>query len=435
MEKRKLGIKEWFFLWSLGVVGQLCWNIENVWFNTFVYKKISPDPSIITWMVAVSATATTIATFLMGALSDRVGKRRPFIGWGYIAWGLFTIAFGLTQYLTSILENRFAVLVAVVVAADSIMSFFGSTGNDASFSAWTTDLLDEGNRGQIGAAVAIHPVLGTIVGTILGGVIIESFGYLAFFTTMGAVVIFMGVLSLLFLDEPKKEKQKDKPFLKQFLSAFNFRDVLRMRELFLIFLTMAVFLVGFNFFFIHITNYFIYVLGYSEDLAGIIQGGSLLVAVLATIPAAHFINKNKSQPLVLAAFGVYIAGLLVIYFFSDLNLPALILGVVLAGAGYLVQLQTLTVWTKKLYPDASRGEFEGVRIIFAVLIPMVLGPALASPIIDRYGIPIVVDGKEGVAPTPLLFLGGIVFALLALLPLILADRERKKREGKTLPVE
>lgn len=147
MEKRKLGIKEWFFLWSLGVVGQLCWNIENVWFNTFVYKKISPDPSIITWMVAVSATATTIATFLMGALSDRVGKRRPFIGWGYIAWGLFTIAFGLTQYLTSILENRFAVLVAVVVAADSIMSFFGSTGNDASFSAWTTDLLDEGNRG------------------------------------------------------------------------------------------------------------------------------------------------------------------------------------------------------------------------------------------------------------------------------------------------
>ncbi|HHZ11506.1 MAG TPA: MFS transporter, partial [Acholeplasmataceae bacterium] len=310
MEKRKLGIKEWFFLWSLGVVGQLCWNIENVWFNTFVYKKISPDPSIITWMVAVSATATTIATFLMGALSDRVGKRRPFIGWGYIAWGLFTIAFGLTQYLTSILENRFAVLVAVVVAADSIMSFFGSTGNDASFSAWTTDLLDEGNRGQIGAAVAIHPVLGTIVGTILGGVIIESFGYLAFFTTMGAVVIFMGVLSLLFLDEPKKEKQKDKPFLKQFLSAFNFRDVLRMRELFLIFLTMAVFLVGFNFFFIHITNYFIYVLGYSEDLAGIIQGGSLLVAVLATIPAAHFINKNKSQPLVLAAFGVYIAGLL-----------------------------------------------------------------------------------------------------------------------------
>ncbi len=85
MERRKLSIKDWFFIWGLGLVGQLCWNIENVWFNTFVYDRIRPDHRIITWMVAVSAAATTFATFLMGALSDRYGKRRPFIGWGYIA--------------------------------------------------------------------------------------------------------------------------------------------------------------------------------------------------------------------------------------------------------------------------------------------------------------------------------------------------------------
>ena len=292
MERRKLSIKDWFFIWGLGLVGQLCWNIENVWFNTFVYDRIRPDHRIITWMVAVSAAATTFATFLMGALSDRYGKRRPFIGWGYIAWGIFTIVFGLTQYVNS----NFIAVIVIVVAADSVMSFFGSTGNDAGFNAWAADLLDEGNRGQIGAAIAIHPVLGTIVGTVIGGILIKNFGYLTFFLAMGSLVILMGVLTLLFLKEPPKEKQKDKPFIRQFLSAFNFRDVLRMRELFLVFVTMAVFFVGFNVFFIHITNYLIYVLGYSEDLAGIIQGGSLLVSVLATIPAAYFINKTAFFP-------------------------------------------------------------------------------------------------------------------------------------------
>jgi MFS family permease len=430
MERRKLSIKDWFFIWGLGLVGQLCWNIENVWFNTFVYDRIRPDHRIITWMVAVSAAATTFATFLMGALSDRYGKRRPFIGWGYIAWGIFTIVFGLTQYVNS----NFIAVIVVVVAADSVMSFFGSTGNDAGFNAWAADLLDEGNRGQIGAAIAIHPVLGTIVGTVIGGILIKNFGYLTFFLAMGSLVILMGVLTLLFLKEPPKEKQKDKPFIRQFLSAFNFRDVLRMRELFLVFVTMAVFFVGFNVFFIHITNYFIYVLGYSEDLAGIIQGGSLLVSVLATIPAAYFINKNRILPLLLTSIAIYVGGLVLIFFLGEINLPSLIAGVVLAGAGYLIQMQTLTVWTKKLYPETSRGQFEGVRIVFAVLIPMVLGPAIASPLIDRFGIPIVVDGKEGLAPSRALFLAGAFFAIISLLPLLFANKDRRQRE-KRIAVE
>lgn len=54
-QKAKIGFKNWFFIWTLGMIGQLCWNIENYWFNTFVYAKISPNPTIITFMVAISA--------------------------------------------------------------------------------------------------------------------------------------------------------------------------------------------------------------------------------------------------------------------------------------------------------------------------------------------------------------------------------------------
>lgn len=87
----KISRKNWALIWVLGMAGQICWNIENSWFNTFVYRKIAPDPSIVAWMVGVSAVVSTFCTFLIGTASDRLGRRRPFIAFGYILWGVFTI--------------------------------------------------------------------------------------------------------------------------------------------------------------------------------------------------------------------------------------------------------------------------------------------------------------------------------------------------------
>lgn len=425
MNKQKLRFVDWFFVWTLGMAGQLCWNLENVWFNTFVYDKISPNPSIITWMVAVSAAVTTLSTFLMGTWSDRLGRRKPFIGFGYIAWGIFTIVFGLTQFV----RNDFVMIVFIVVAADAVMSFFGSVGNDSGFNAWTTDLLTDQNRGQIGAAIAIHPVLGTIIGTVLGGFMIEAFGYLVFFIVMGSLVILMGVFSLLFMKEKPRETKIETSYFRQFIAVFNFKKLMKYKELLFVFLTMAVFFIGFNVYFVHITNYFIYTLNYTEFTAGLIQGGCLLVSILATIPAAIFINKGKSSLLIKIALVVDVIGLGILYFLAEITGP-LILGVILSGIGYVLLMQTLTVWMKKLYPTDNRSQFEGVRIIFAVLLPMVIGPLIADPLINNFGLPIVVDGKPGMAPTRILFIAGIIFALLTFIPLFFADKHHKK---ETLP--
>lgn len=44
MKEKKQGAKFWFLVWGLGIAGQICWNMENQWFNTFVYAKIAKDP-------------------------------------------------------------------------------------------------------------------------------------------------------------------------------------------------------------------------------------------------------------------------------------------------------------------------------------------------------------------------------------------------------
>jgi len=188
----------WILVWGLGIIGQLCWNIENQWFNTFVYAKIAKDPTIISWMVAVSAIATTISTFLFGTMSDRLGKRKPFMAIGYILWGIFTILFGTTEFIAKGKGASGIMLAATsVVLADALMSFFGSMGNDASFNAWLNDNMNEENRGGIGAALATQPVIGTIIGTIVGGLLIGSNdNYMRLFTVMGGGAILFGILSL-----------------------------------------------------------------------------------------------------------------------------------------------------------------------------------------------------------------------------------------------
>ena len=164
----------WFVIWGMGLAGQICWNIENQWFNTFVYAKISGDVNIVTSIVMVSALVTTISTFFFGTLSDRSGKRKRLISTGYIIWGITTILFGMTEYAR---DSGIGVLVALsgflVVLTDAVMSFFGSMGNDCGFNAWVNDYTDNTNSGQVGAALAVLPVLGTVLGTVVGGSLVN----------------------------------------------------------------------------------------------------------------------------------------------------------------------------------------------------------------------------------------------------------------------
>lgn len=53
--RNKIGLRNWVIIWVVGLAGQLCWNVENQWFNTFVYAKIAPDPVIINWMDGAQA--------------------------------------------------------------------------------------------------------------------------------------------------------------------------------------------------------------------------------------------------------------------------------------------------------------------------------------------------------------------------------------------
>ena len=47
---------------------------------------------------------------------------------------------------------------------------------------------------------------------------------------------------------------------------------------------------------------------------------------------------------------------------------------------------TATALFKNLTPEDSRGRFEGVRMVFVVLLPMIIGPQIGSFLIEQYDI-------------------------------------------------
>ena len=434
-EKTKASVlRFWILVWGLGIAGQLCWNIENQWFNTFVYAKIAKDPTIISFMVAVSAIATTVATFIFGTMSDRKGKRRPFIAIGYILWGLFTILFGTTEFIG---KGGSTVLLAgtAVVLADALMSFFGSMGNDAGFNVWLNDKMNENNRGHIGAALATQPIIGTIIGTVAGGILIgRNDNYMRLFIIMGGLVILCGVLALFLVqDEPGLRPNRRGSFRDQLFSAFNYREMMKNKELLWVFLVLTVYFIAFNVYYPHVGNYMIYYLGFSPDTIGIIQGVALILGMLSVIPASRLLNKNRfvaaaSIAIILSVVGVGILGL----FGRPGNVDPttilnwnLLIGMFFFGCGYIMFMQVTSVWMKQLFPEEAKGQFEGFRIIFFVLIPWVVSPLIANPIIKSNGQITDTNGMAAYLPTHVLFLISTGLIVLTFIPLIFASRERK----------
>ena len=71
-----LGGRTWAAVLIFGLFGQIAWVIENMYFNVFLYNTISGDTAMIAAMVSASAVTATVTTLVMGALSDKIGRRK-----------------------------------------------------------------------------------------------------------------------------------------------------------------------------------------------------------------------------------------------------------------------------------------------------------------------------------------------------------------------
>ena len=115
--------------------------------------------------------------------------------------------------------------------------------------------------------------------------------------------------------------------------------------------------------------------------------------------------------------------------FALRNIP--ILGCVfLVGVGYVLITQAGMIWVRGLFPEENKGQFEGIRVLFFVLIPMLIGTLIGGAIIkntaqgdphyDNFGMLVEVPQEN------LFLIGGLV-VLITLIPLVFATKLYNKR--------
>ncbi len=437
------GVHFWLQILLFTTVGQLCWNVENQWFALFLNAKVTLDVTYTTAMTIISASLTLISSFLFGTISDRQGKRQKFLALGFILWGCSTILMYIAQ---PVAELGYIVLAGwLVVLIDGIMSFIGSIGYDSAVNVWINDHTTTKNKGIIGALLGIMPVIATIVGTVAGGAIIgDDQNYLRLFLIMGVAVILVGIVALVFTrDKADLKPHKDGKFMYQLLAPFRFKELKgtpNMKELFFSLATLCVYFISFNFYFVYLGTWAVYRLGFSEFGFGLVEGLGMILGIGVALPLSKLISKDKIPLVSFIGIILTIIGLVMIYIFvkdsgdvdgenvfSFKNL-LLIVSVFLFGTGEVLMTEACMIWSRGLFPAKARGTFEGVRCIFFVWVPMLIGTICGDMIIRAYSDNIVdANGMAVNIPQQNLFLYASFVAALALLPLFFGAREYNKR--------
>ena len=430
--KSKIGIRQWLTFIVAGFVGQLAWAIENNYLNLYVFE-CSNKTFFIPIMTAASAAAATITTLLMGALSDRLGKRKAFISFGYILWGVSIILFAFLNPASkfNIVASTGMVAGVMIVIMDCVMTFFGSTANDASFNAFVTDNTDTTNRGKVESVLSVLPLIAMIVVVGLAGFLNKDGKTMwdIFFYIFGGLTTIVGVVCIFLLPKDVCVPNKSEPYIKNIFYGFRPSVIKNNAILYLVLLTFMTFSIGIQVFMPYLMVYIQNVLLITELNFTITLGVVLIVSSIITVVFGLFMDRIGKNKIIIPAIGVTIIGGIAMFFVGN-QVGVMIAGTVLM-TGYMIGTAVLGAKVRDYTPVNEVGLFQGVRMIFLVLIPMVTGPYIGQAVSLINKQTYVNDfGETVIQPNGFIFLfAGIVIAL-AVIPTLIFMKKEKERQNE-----
>lgn len=443
MQKTTFGKRNWWILLVFGLIGQIAWSVENMYFNLFVFETIAPNLDAVTLMVQLSGVTATLTTLVAGTLSDKMGNRKGFISYGYLIWGVTVALFGLlsTDTVATLFgldgENAITATLIAVVALDCVMTVFGSTANDASFNAWVTDNTREEFRGKVEGVLSVLPLVAMLIVAGGFGVLVEIIGYQALFLGLGALIALCGLAGVFTIsDSPSLEK---KGTLKDLFYGFKPSVVKANPTLYLALAVMGVYGVACQIFMPYLIIYMKTYLSFAVVEYSVVFGVAIVLGGLLNVLFGGKTDKMDKSKLLYVASGVFATGLMGLYFsrFENKTLTLALFGV--AGfvmiAGYILVSALCGALVRDYTPENDAGKLQGVRMIFSVLIPMLVGPFIGNAINKASAIPLPDLGSADVMttqyiPAPEIFLAGALVASLTFVVIPFLVKAKGEKEAK-----
>ena len=434
----KVGFRKWILFILVGFTGQLAWNVENMYLNKFIFSFGSENYSLmITLTVAISAIVAFLSTLFMGALSDKVRKRKLFISLGYVLWGIATASFGLISVEN--VQILFPMLTAATVASifviviDAIMTFIGSLANDAAFNAYVTENVSDQDRGKVEGVLSILPLVAMLVIFVgLDGLTTQGHWDI-FFYIIGGFAFLVGLISFILI--PKEEVKADLPkrkYFKTLIEGFRIKTIKQNKGLYLILICYLVFGIATQIFFPYLMIYFQYSLGFVGTDFMIVLGVVLVLGSLLTVLVSILMDKVGRDRLLVPVMVIAIIGLILVYFVKAGELIFAIIAGTIMLFGYICGGSVLNAIVRAHVPNGDEGVFMGVRMIFAVTLPMVSGPYIAQVLVDNFATG-TYEGDYGTLqnlPPASIWLVSAAVLILIFIPVFFYLRNEKKNKDK-----
>lgn len=427
IKSNRLGFKNWFTFIVAGLVGQFAWTIENMYLNRYLFD-LTGSAQWIDVMVAASAAAATITTLLMGALCDRFGKRKPFVFIGYILWGISIISFAFLDVENA---NTLFFIGPLIVALDCIMTFFGSTANDAAFNAYVTDVTDDTNRGRVESVIAILPLVAMLVIFGLFEGMISNGQWQAFYYIFGGIVLVVGIILIFVMPKDVAVANKNESYFANIFYGFRPKTIKANPLLYLVFIAFAVFSIGVQVFY----PYFIIYIQEGLEIEGtmfiVVMGGVLLTACIVTVLfGGLFLDKIGTNKVLIPAIALTALGALLMFFAR--SIPFLIVAGISMMSGLMVSQAAFGAKIRQHTPEEQVGLFQGIRMLFAVLLPMLTGPFIGSWLYELTSRGTYENdyGEFVDIPNEFIFLGAAIVMVLSIIPTIILIRKEIKNEQR-----
>ena len=410
------------------LTGQVAWVVENMYFNVFIYKMFHASADAISAMVAASAIAATVTTVLIGALSDKIGKRKIFICGGYIIWGVTIWSFSLIRLdvinaLFPAVASAAAVGVSLTIIMDCVMTFFGSAANDACFNAWLTDVTDESNRGSVEGINAMMPLVAILVvfGGFMGFDLDKAESWTTIFNVIGIVVIAIGVAGIWLIKDPKIETSENQNYFGNIFYGFRPTVVKSNKNLYFTLIAVAVFNISIQIFMPYLILYYSVSLGMDNYV--LIFAPAIILAAAFTAFYGKVYDRKGFQVAIVPTLVLLMAGYVGLYFFRT-TVPVFLASLVMM-CGYLGTGAILGAKVRTHTPESKSGMFQGLRIFGQVLIPGVIGPAIGAAVLKNAETILNDDGTTSFVPNENIFLVALIailFAWVALIPLMKKEK-------------
>ena len=422
--------KFWVCLVIFSLVGQIAWVMENMYFNVFIYQMFHASAQAISSMVAASAVAATATTLLIGALSDKLGKRKLFICGGYILWGISILSFSLVR--VDVIGKLFplasaaAVGVSITIILDCIMTFFGSSANDACFNAWLTDCTDDTNRGAAEGINSMMPLLAilAVFGGFMGFDLTKQSSWTTIFVVIGAVVTALGIAGFWLIDEPRLDTCGNESYFKNLFYGFRLDVVKENPGFYLALAAYAVFGIAIQIYMPYLILYYTVALGMDNYV--LIFAPAILLAAAFTFFYGKQYDKHGFAKAVVAPLAMLMAGFVVLYFFRS-TLPVF-LGSLIMMCGNLAGMAMFGAILRDKTPENKAGMFQGLRIVGQVLIPGVIGPAIGAAVLKGAERITNDDGTTSFIPNRNIFLSAFIAAIFIWVVLIPLFKKLKKEK-------